>query len=207
MVFAIVLFFGVQYLPESPRWLVTNGRTDEGASPFSFHHRSQSLIPRSHAAQRIIASLEPCAFDDEIARLKTRLIVDSVGKTSKLTIKDCFTSGPTQHRRRTWIGVSSQVMQQVRISFRSLSSPFRFLSSPFRFLFRRIMAWDSTRSMLTLSGVRCRSVDAIASCITLRLFINKISVSIVMPRSYSVVEQCTFLLPPPLSFSIIRRTH
>ena len=127
-------------------------------------------------AQRIIASLEPCAFDDEIAQLKTKLIVDSVGKTSKLKIMDCFTSGPTQHRRRTWIGVTSQIMQQVKdLHISSLCSPY---PSYFR----------------ARSDARCRrSEDVIAFFTMPRSFISRILASIATPVFFSEVVRCEFL--------------
>lgn len=103
-----------------------SGRGRVSLSPVLSSHSDHFV-----SAQRIIASLEPCTFDDEIARLKTRLIVESVGKTSKLKIKDCFTGGPTQHRRRTLVGISSKIMQQVSPLSRRLFNSLDLIYPPY----------------------------------------------------------------------------
>lgn len=77
----------------APRWLVINGQLAE--------------------AQRVIAALEPSTFDDPVAVLKTRVILESLEGVS-IRKSDLLTGGPSQNLRRTLIGASSQILQQVR---------------------------------------------------------------------------------------------
>lgn len=82
----------------APRWLISHGRVEEG--------------------QKVIACLEDSPFDSEVTLLKTKVILDSMD-TRPQKKSDLLTSGPTQNLRRTLIGSSSQIFQQVR-------SPFHF---------------------------------------------------------------------------------
>ncbi|KAL8284081.1 hypothetical protein RQP46_005194 [Phenoliferia psychrophenolica] len=92
-VFAFGLLIGVYFLPESPRWLISNGQLVEG--------------------QRVVAALQPAPFDSEEVILQTRVILDSLEGAEKQKISDIMTNGPTQHFRRMAIGASSQIFQQI----------------------------------------------------------------------------------------------
>ncbi|KAK4700129.1 hypothetical protein P7C70_g6123, partial [Phenoliferia sp. Uapishka_3] len=96
IIFAAGLFFGATYLPESPRWLMQDGRHVE--------------------AQRVIAALAGEKYDSEVTLLQTRLIMQSIDQSHQLGVikkRNMFTSGPTQHFRRAAIGASSQIFQQI----------------------------------------------------------------------------------------------
>ncbi|KAL8291441.1 hypothetical protein RQP46_002419 [Phenoliferia psychrophenolica] len=92
-IFAFGLLIGVYHLPESPRWLISNGQLAEG--------------------QRVVAALEPAPFDSEEVVLQTRVILESLEGAQKQKITDLLTNGPTQHFRRAAIGASSQIFQQI----------------------------------------------------------------------------------------------
>ncbi|KAK4702689.1 hypothetical protein P7C70_g3532, partial [Phenoliferia sp. Uapishka_3] len=87
-IFAFGLLAGIMYLPESPRWLISNGQLVEG--------------------RRVIAALEPARYESEEVALNTRVILDSLEGAQKQKISDLLTNGPTQHFRRMAIGASSQ---------------------------------------------------------------------------------------------------
>lgn len=83
----------IEFLPESPRWLVSHGDYAE--------------------AQRVVAALEPAPFHSETVLDQTRVILDSLEGAKNRRKKDVLTNGPTQHLRRMLIGASSQIMQQI----------------------------------------------------------------------------------------------
>ena len=86
------------WLPESPRWLLTRGRYEEGIA--------------------VIAALRGLEIDDKETQLQKTIILDSIKASGYAgrkgtPLKAVFTSGRTQHFRRMMLGVSSQFMQQV----------------------------------------------------------------------------------------------
>ncbi|GAA5989812.1 hypothetical protein JCM11641_003375 [Rhodosporidiobolus odoratus] len=96
IVFAILLVYGVIYLPESPRWLMHEGRHVE--------------------AQRVIAALNDDRYDSEATIVQTRLIMQSIEQSHQLGVvkkRNMFSNGPTQHFRRMLCGASSQIFQQI----------------------------------------------------------------------------------------------
>lgn len=97
-VFALVLVLGMIWLPESPRWLLTRERYEEG--------------------ETVIAALRGLERDDKETQLQKRIIMDSIRASGYAgrkgtPFKAVFTGGKTQHFRRMMLGVSSQFMQQV----------------------------------------------------------------------------------------------
>ncbi|GAA5920252.1 hypothetical protein JCM6882_007913 [Rhodosporidiobolus microsporus] len=96
VVFAILLIWGVLYLPESPRWLMHKGRHIE--------------------VQQIIAALAGEKYDSEATVIQTRLIMQGIEQSHQLGVikkRNMFTNGPTQHFRRMLVGSSSQIFQQI----------------------------------------------------------------------------------------------
>ena len=98
IVFALIVLIGMIWLPESPRWLLTRGRMDEG--------------------ERVIAALRGLEINDKETQLQKRIIMDSIHASGYagrkgVPLKAVFTGGRTQHFRRMMLGVSSQFMQQV----------------------------------------------------------------------------------------------
>ena len=86
------------WLPESPRWLLTRGRYEEGAA--------------------VIAALRGLEVNDKETQLQKTIIMDSIRASGYAgrkgtPLKAVFTGGKTQHFRRMMLGVSSQFMQQV----------------------------------------------------------------------------------------------
>jgi hypothetical protein len=94
IIFAVVLFLGILVLPESPRYLLSTGHDAEG--------------------QRVVAALANEQVSSEYTQQEKRVIVEALSALGReLEIKDVLTSGPSQHFRRTAIGASSQLFQQI----------------------------------------------------------------------------------------------
>lgn len=98
IVFALVLVIGMIWLPESPRWLLTRERYEEG--------------------ETVIAALRGLERSDKETQLQKQIIMDSIRASGYAgrkgtPLKAVFTGGKTQHFRRMMLGVSSQFMQQV----------------------------------------------------------------------------------------------
>ena len=98
IVFALILVLGMIWLPESPRWLLTRERYEEG--------------------ETVIAALRGLERDDKETQLQKQIIMDSIHASGYAgrkgtPLKAVFSGGKTQHFRRMMLGVSSQFMQQV----------------------------------------------------------------------------------------------
>ncbi|KAJ5698248.1 Major facilitator superfamily domain general substrate transporter [Penicillium macrosclerotiorum] len=95
--FGIFIIIGMSILPESPRWLFTRERYEEG--------------------ERVIAALMGEPINSPEVILQKNIIMDSIrasgqiGKTTPMSA--VFTGGKTQHFRRMLLGASSQFMQQI----------------------------------------------------------------------------------------------
>lgn len=96
-VFGLIILFGMTWLPESPRWLLTKDRHEDAA--------------------KVIAALRGQAVDDNETRFEAHIIMDSIrasGHKGGITpFSALFTNGKTQHFRRMMLGASSQLMQQI----------------------------------------------------------------------------------------------
>ena len=98
IIFGLILAIPMIWLPESPRWLLTRERYDEG--------------------EIVIAALRGVEIDSKECQLQKAIIMDSIrasgyGTRKGTPFKALFTGGKTQHFRRMMLGVSSQFMQQV----------------------------------------------------------------------------------------------
>ncbi|KIY64148.1 general substrate transporter [Cylindrobasidium torrendii FP15055 ss-10] len=93
ILFAVVLFGGIMFLPESPRYLLSTGQYEEG--------------------EHVVAALSAATVAAEETQLQKRVIVEALESIGELQIKHVFTGGPSQHLRRTLVGASSQLFQQI----------------------------------------------------------------------------------------------
>ncbi|PMD66660.1 uncharacterized protein K444DRAFT_639735 [Hyaloscypha bicolor E] len=97
IVFGIILIAGTWFLPESPRWLLTKDRHEEGIN--------------------VIAALSGLETTDPETQLQHSLIIDSIKASGhsggKTPMSALFTGGKTQHFRRMLLGSSSQFFQQL----------------------------------------------------------------------------------------------
>jgi sugar porter (SP) family MFS transporter len=98
IVFGLILIIGTLYLPESPRWLLSKERYEEGAA--------------------VLAALHGCEPANEEVQFQKAVILDSIaassgpdGKTASWS--ELFSGGKTQHFRRVILGASSQFFQQL----------------------------------------------------------------------------------------------
>lgn len=96
-IFGFVIIFGMIWLPESPRWLLTRERHEE--------------------AMTVLAALRGEHRESDDVKMQANIINDSIrasGHTGGNTpYSALFTGGKTQHFRRMMLGVSSQFMQQI----------------------------------------------------------------------------------------------
>ncbi|KAE8348535.1 hexose carrier protein [Aspergillus coremiiformis] len=97
IVFGFGIIVGILVLPESPRWLFTRERYEEG--------------------ETVIAALMGKEITHHDVQLQKTIILDSIkasGQAGKSTpLSAVFTGGKTQHFRRMLLGSSSQFFQQI----------------------------------------------------------------------------------------------
>ncbi|KAL9058952.1 MAG: hypothetical protein Q9162_001510 [Coniocarpon cinnabarinum] len=97
-IFGLIVAIPMIWLPESPRWLMTRDRLDEG--------------------RQVIAALRGLEIDDHETQVQVAVIQDSIrasGYAGRKTVplRALFSNGKTQHFRRMMLGASSQFMQQI----------------------------------------------------------------------------------------------
>ncbi|CAK9439961.1 uncharacterized protein LODBEIA_P40610 [Lodderomyces beijingensis] len=95
IVFALILFFGITHLPESPRWLIAHDRKPE--------------------AFEVLGYLNNIAPDSDEVIAEASAIIDTVKRfaNAQTGFKDLFTGGKSQHFQRMLIGASTQFFQQI----------------------------------------------------------------------------------------------
>ncbi|KAK6503841.1 hypothetical protein TWF481_008847 [Arthrobotrys musiformis] len=104
IVFGLMILIGMAGLPDSPRWLLSRGRDEEGTAVISaiYGHAIDSHETQLHKRiilESIAASSSPSATPDKKAHVTP--------------FSELITNGKTQHFRRMLLGASSQLMQQV----------------------------------------------------------------------------------------------
>ncbi|OJJ06679.1 hypothetical protein ASPVEDRAFT_140773 [Aspergillus versicolor CBS 583.65] len=95
--FGIIIIVGMWYLPDSPRYLISKDRIEEG--------------------EYVLAALAGCEVSDRETQVQKQLVLESLRASGalgqKTRFRDLTTGGPTQHLRRMLVGSSSQVFQQL----------------------------------------------------------------------------------------------
>jgi len=96
IIFALILLGGIFFLPESPRWLLKNGRTAESLA--------------------VISALENKPITDAEVQRTFYAIREAVaieGGGGKASLKELFHNGPSQNFHRAFLGVVAQCFQQI----------------------------------------------------------------------------------------------
>ncbi|KAI9762614.1 MAG: hypothetical protein M4579_000232 [Chaenotheca gracillima] len=97
IIFGLIVAIGPIFLPESPRWLLTRERYEEG--------------------ETVIAALQGSEVDSHETQLQKSIIMDSIRASGQIgsgtPYRALLTGGKTQHFRRMLLGASSQLMQQI----------------------------------------------------------------------------------------------
>ncbi|PKY05769.1 general substrate transporter [Aspergillus campestris IBT 28561] len=97
-VFGLIIIGTMWFLPESPRWLFTQERYEEG--------------------EEVIAALQGKPVNHHDVQLQKNIIMDSLRASGMMgggstPLSAVFTGGKTQHCRRMLLGASSQFFQQI----------------------------------------------------------------------------------------------
>jgi len=106
IVFAIVTIALIQFLPESPRWLLKHGRVEESRAvldQLSVHEG----VDREARLHEEFTAIQQALVEEEAATLR-----DKNGQPVS-AFRACFTNGKERYFHRVMLGVGSQFMQQL----------------------------------------------------------------------------------------------
>ncbi|KAJ5550242.1 hypothetical protein N7461_004940 [Penicillium sp. DV-2018c] len=96
IVFGAIIIIGMYYLPDSPRYLISKGKVQEG--------------------EYVLAALGGYEIEAHETQIQKQLVMESIeaaGVAEGAGYSDLLTGGKTQHLRRMLIGSSSQIAQQL----------------------------------------------------------------------------------------------
>lgn len=96
IVFGVILIGGTYFLPESPRWLLSRDRHEEGINVLAALHGRETTDPEVILQHSVILNS-----------------IKASGEAGKTPYSALFTGGKTQHFRRMLLGSSSQFFQQI----------------------------------------------------------------------------------------------
>ncbi|KAH7887856.1 general substrate transporter [Phlebopus sp. FC_14] len=111
IVFALVMIFGMGFLPESPRWLVKHGRNAEAVAVISALEDkpvTDSEVQRTYLAIRETVAIEEFGLSGAQDMDETKQ-----EPKSRAQLKELFTGGRSQNFRRASLGVINQCFQQI----------------------------------------------------------------------------------------------
>ncbi|KAL3476983.1 hypothetical protein BJX99DRAFT_270140 [Aspergillus californicus] len=101
ILFAIVTFFGVLILPESPRWLIAHDR----------HNEARQVLWTVQENARLIEQNDP-VINMEMNEI-TRAMVEERQASDQGSFKMIMKNGPQRFRHRTLLAMGGQAMQQL----------------------------------------------------------------------------------------------
>ncbi|KAF8434584.1 general substrate transporter [Boletus edulis BED1] len=106
-ILALVMIFGIGFLPESPRWLVKHGRNAEAVAVISALDDKPFSDPE---VQRTYHAIREAV---EIEEGNHGLYGNKEARGSHSQLRELFTGGRTQNFRRTSLGVLNQCFEQI----------------------------------------------------------------------------------------------
>ncbi|KAH7920813.1 general substrate transporter [Leucogyrophana mollusca] len=112
IVLALIMIFGIGFLPESPRWLVKHHRTAEAMAVISALEDRPPTDPevqRTFHAIREAVAIEDFGYSDT----DNEKDASQSRKRKRSPLKELFTGGRSQNFRRACLGIVNQCFQQI----------------------------------------------------------------------------------------------
>ncbi|KAN0085788.1 General substrate transporter [Tylopilus felleus] len=108
IVLALIMVFGIGFLPESPRWLMKHGRNAEAAAVISALEDKPFTDPDIQRTYHAIR--EAVDIEEEGSQ---GLYANKEARSSRSQLRELFTGGRSQNFRRASLGVVNQCFQQI----------------------------------------------------------------------------------------------